>query len=332
MIVYIARRLLLAISVMFATVVLTFGLFFAGPSKDAVAYQLCGTHCTTKIVKATNHRLGLDQPVVSQFGEYMKGLVVGRDITSDGEVTGHCAAPCLGWSYVQSQSVTTQVKQVMPVTFAIVFGGMVVFVPLGLLLGVVCGRNRGSPLDRVIVGASQVISSMPYFAVALILNLYLIFTWKVLPATEYTPLTQSPGDWFIGFLAIWVIYGIFNSMTYVRFVRAFMINTLSSDFVRTARSKGISERTVVWRHALRATVAPYLTLIGVDVATQLSGAIFTEQVFNVLGIGRLALNAIGTSDLPVIAGTVLVGAGFIVLGNLIVDLLYVAVDPTVKLT
>jgi len=331
-IVYIARRLLLAISVMFATVVLTFGLFFAGPSKDAVAYQLCGTHCTTKIVKATNHRLGLDQPVVDQFGTYMKGLVVGRDITSDGEVTGHCSAPCLGWSYVQSQSVTTQVKQVMPVTFSIVFGSMFVWIPFGLLLGVVCGRNRGSPLDRGIVGVSQVISSMPYFAVALIFNLYLVFTWKVLPATGYTPISDSPGTWFEGFLAIWVIYGIFNSMVYVRYIRAFMINTLSSDFVRTARSKGISERRVVWRHALRATVAPYLTLVGVNVSLELTGSIFTEQVFNVLGIGRLALNAISTSDLPVIAGTVLVGAAFIVLGNLLVDLLYVAVDPTVKLS
>lgn len=332
MIVYIARRLLLAISVLFATIVLTFALFFVGPSKDAVAYQLCGTHCTNQLVQATNHRLGLDQPVVSQFGEYIKGLVVGRDIKSDGEVTGRCDAPCLGWSYVQSQSVTTQVKQVLPVTFAIVFGGMVVFVPLGLLLGVITGRNRGSPLDRFLVGTSQVISSMPYFAVALILNLYLIFTWKVLPATGYTPLTQDPGAWFKGFLAIWVIYGIFNAMLYVRYVRAFMINTLSSDYVRTARSKGISERRVVWGHALRATLAPYLTLIGVDVSLQLTGAIFTESVFNVLGIGRLALNAISTSDLPVISGTVLVGAAFIVLGNLLVDLLYVTVDPTVKLT
>nr|WP_281379667.1 ABC transporter permease [Flexivirga oryzae] len=209
---------------------------------------------------------------------------------------------------------------------------MFVWIPLGLLLGVVCGRNRGSPLDRAIVGVSQVISSMPYFAVALIFNLYLVFSWRVLPATSYTPVSESPGTWFTGFLAIWVIYGIFNSMAYVRFIRAFMINTLSSDFVRTARSKGISERRVVWRHALRATVAPYLTLVGVNVSLELTGAIFTEQVFNVLGIGRLALNAISTSDLPVIAGTVLVGAAFIVLGNLLVDLLYVAVDPTVKLT
>ena len=332
MIVYIARRLLLAISVLFATIVLTFGLFFTGPAKDGVAYQICGTKCTNQKVHDINHSLGLDKPVVDQFGTYIKGLVAGRDITNDGQVTGHCDAPCLGWSYVQSQSVTDQVKQVMPVTFAIVFGGMLIYIPLGLLLGVVCGRNRGSPLDRFLVGASQLISATPYYAVALLLNLYLIFTWKILPATGYTPLTDDPGAWFKGFISIWIIFGLFASMAYVRFVRAFMINTLSSDFVRTARSKGISERRVVWRHALRATIAPYLTLIGVEVALQLSGSIFTEQVFNVRGIGRLGLDAISTNDLPVIAGTVLVGATFIVLGNLIVDLLYVAVDPTVKLT
>lgn len=332
MIVYIARRLLLAISVLFATVVLTFGLFFAGPSKNAVAYQLCGTHCTNAIVKATNHKLGLDQPVVNQFAEYVKGLVVGRDITSDGTVTGHCGAPCLGWSYIQQESVTTMVEQVLPVNIAIIFGSAVLFIPGGLLLGVLSGRTRGSPLDRFIVGVSQVIGNVPYYAVALILNLYIIFEWHLLPGTQYVPLTQDPAQWFIGFLGIWVIFGFFNSMLYVRFVRTFMVNTLAQDYVRTARSKGISERRVVWGHALRATLAPYLTLIGLDIALNLSGSIFTEQIFNVRGLGQLAIQSLGQNDLPVIAGTVLVAATFVVLGNLIVDLLYALVDPTVKLS
>lgn len=332
MIVYIARRLLLAISVLFATVVLTFGLFFTGPAKQAVAYQLCGTHCTTAVVKATNHRLGLDQPVIDQFGQYVKGIVVGRDIKSDGEVIAHCDAPCLGWSYIQQQSATDMVKVAMPVTFAIVFGSAVIFIPLGLILGVISGRLRGSPIDRIVVGISQVISNVPYYAVALILNLYLIFQWHLLPGTQYVPLTQDFNQWFVGFLGIWLIFGLFNSMLYVRYVRTFMINTLSADYVRTARSKGISERRVIWDHALRATLAPYLTLIGLDIGVSLSGAIFTERIFNVQGLGLLAINSLGQSDLPVISATVLVGAAFIVLMNLIVDLLYVVVDPTVKLT
>ncbi|WP_265446908.1 ABC transporter permease [Flexivirga meconopsidis] len=332
MIVYIARRLLLAISVLFATIVLTFGLFFTGPAKDAVAYQLCGTKCTNQIVEQTNHRLGLDRPVISQFGDYIKGVVAGRDIKSDGVVTGHCDAPCLGWSYVQSQSVTTMVKQALPVNLAIVFGAAFLYIPLGLLLGVMSGRTRGSPLDRTLVGVSQVVGNMPYYAVALILNLYLIFQWHLLPGTQYIPLTQDPGGWFKGFLGIWLIFGLFNAMLYVRYVRTFMINTLSTDFVRTARSKGISERKVVWNHALRATLAPYLTLIGLDIGLSLAGSIFTEQIFNVSGLGQLAILSLRQSDLPVIAGTVLVGAVFIILANLIVDLLYVVVDPTVKLT
>ncbi|NNG41278.1 ABC transporter permease [Flexivirga sp. ID2601S] len=332
MIVYLARRLLLAASVLVATIVLTFGLFFTGPAKDAVAYQLCGTHCTTDVVKATNHRLGLDEPVINQFGTYLKGLVAGREIKSNGQVIGKCDAPCLGWSYIQSQSVTTMVKNALPVTLSIVFGSMLIFVPLGLLLGVVSGRNRGSPLDRVLVGTSQVISNVPYYAVALILNLYLIFQWHLLPGTQYVPISQDFGGWFKGFLGIWIIFGLFNAMLYVRFVRTFMINTLSQDYVRTARSKGISERKVVWGHALRATLAPYLTLLGLDIGLSLAGAIFTEQIFNVQGLGQLAIRSLGQSDLPVIAGTVLVGAVFIILANLIVDLLYVVVDPTVKLT
>lgn len=332
MIVYLLRRLLLAVSVIVAAIVLTFGIFFTGPAKEAVAYQLCGSHCTNAIVKATNDRLGLNRPVIDQFGDYIKGVAVGREIKSGNQVIGHCDAPCLGWSYIQQQSATTMVWNVMPVTFAIVFGSMFLFVPLGLILGVICGKNRGSPLDRALVGVSQVISNVPYYAVALILNLYLIFSWHLLPGTQYIPLTQDPWGWFKGFLGIWIIFGLFNSMLYVRYVRTFMINTLSADYVRTARSKGISERKVVWDHALRATLAPYLTLIGLDIGVSLSGAIFTEQIFGVTGIGKLALNSLAQSDLPVISATVLVGAVFIVLANLIVDLLYVVVDPTVKLT
>lgn len=332
MLVYIARRLVLAISVIFATIVLTFALFFVGPSKDAVAYQLCGSHCTTDIVQATNHRLGLDKPVVDQFGSYVKGIVAGRDITSDGVKIAHCDAPCLGWSYIQQQSSTDMIKVALPVTMAIVFGSAVMFIPLGLILGVVAGRLRGSPVDRILVGVSQVVGNSPYYAIALILNLYLIFQWHLLPGTQYVPLTQDVGGWFKGFLGIWLIFGFFNSMLYVRFVRTFMINTLSADYVRTARSKGISERRVIWIHALRATLAPYLTLIGLDIGVSLSGSIFTEQIFNVQGLGQLALNSLTQQDLPVISATILVGAVFIILSNLIVDLLYVVVDPTVKLS
>ncbi|RNI18057.1 ABC transporter permease [Flexivirga caeni] len=332
MIVYLARRILLAISVLLATIVLVFGLFFTGPAKDAVAYQLCGTHCTNARVKTINQGLGLNEPVVKQFGDYVKGIVVGRDITNNGSFVGHCDAPCLGWSYIQQESATTMIKQALPVTLAIVFGSAVIFIPGGLILGVLSGRTRGSPLDRIIVGVSQVIGNVPYYAVALIFNLYLIFDWHILPGTQYVPLTQNAGKWFIGFLGIWIIYGLFNSTYYVRFVRAFMINTLSADYVRTARSKGISERRVVWVHALRATFAPYLTLIGLDIGTSLSGAIFTEQIFGVQGLGLLAIRSLGQSDLPVISATVLVGAAFIVVANLIVDLLYVVVDPTVKLS
>lgn len=330
MLVYVARRLLLALSVLVAVIAFTFGIFFVGPGNPA--YSLCSTKCTTARVAQIDHQLGLDRPKVEQLGDYLQGLVVGRDIKSDGSVIGHCDAPCLGWSYVQQQSVTTQVKQALPVTVSIVLGSAILFIPLGLLLGVVCARRRGSPLDRTLVGISQVIGNVPYYAVALILNLYLIFQWKVLPATEYVPLSENPAKWFVGFLGIWLIYGIFQSMLYVRYVRSFMIGTLAQDYVRTARSKGIPERKVVWNHALRATMAPYITLIGLDIALSLSGAIFTEQIFNVDGLGRLALGALGTSDLPVIAGTVLTGAVFVVIGNLIVDLLYVVVDPTVKLS
>lgn len=330
MIVYILRRLLLALSVVFATIVLTFSLFFSGAGGNP-AYQQCTTHCTTSIVKALDHQMGLDKPIIDQFGTYVEGLVVGRDISSGG-VSQRCSAPCLGWSFVQSQSVTTMVGQVLPVTISIVVGGAVVFIPLGLLLGVVAATRRGSPVDRFVVGVSQVVGAIPYYVWALVLNLYLVLIWGVLPAVQYNPITQGPWQWFTGFFSIWVIFGVFNALAYVRYVRAFMINTLSADYVRTARSKGVGEMRVIVSHALRAAIAPFLTLIGIDLAGQLSGSIFTEQVFNVLGMGKLSINSLTQSDLPVMAGTVLVGAVFIVLGNLIVDMMYAVVDPTVTLS
>lgn len=331
MIVYIVRRLILAATVLFAVIVFTFAVFFTGVGGGQAAYNQCGTHCTTSIVKGLEHQMGLDKPVIDQFGTYLKGVVAGRSISSGG-VTSECSFPCLGWSFVQNQSVTTMVLQALPVNISMMLGGAVVFVPLALLMGVMSATKRGSPADRFIVGTSQVIGAIPYYAWALILNLYIVLQFGLLPGTLYSPITQGVGAWIHGMLAIWIIFGVFNALGYVRFVRAFMINTLTQDYVRTAKSKGMPKWRVTLIHGLHAATAPFITLLGIDIAAQLGGAIFSEQVFNVNGLGKLSINALSQSDLPVMAGAFLIGAAFIVLGNLVVDLIYTLIDPTVKLS
>lgn len=329
MLVYVLRRLALSLSVIIATVSVTFVLFFVGPNDPAGA--MCGTRCTPQRVAQIEDSLGLNQPKIEQYGNYMKGLVAGRDIVNGG-FTSHCDAPCLGWSFQQNRSVTTMVMERLPVTASIVLGGAIVYVIVGLLLGVITARARGTFLDRIVVGLSQFVPAIPYYVLALLFYLYLVRLNPILPFTQWVNPLDSPSGWFMGMLGVWVIYGLIASTGYVRYVRSFMINNLSQDFVRTARSKGISERKVVINHALRAAIAPFVTLVGLSMATELSGAIFTERIFQVQGMGMLALNSLTQQDLPVIMGVVIVAAGFVTVANLIVDLIYGLIDPRVKLS
>ncbi|NHN55034.1 ABC transporter permease [Calidifontibacter sp. DB0510] len=329
MLVYIIRRILLMISVVFAAVTLTFVLFFLAPNDPAGA--ICASpNCSPARIAEIEKSMGLDRPKVQQYGEYMKGIVAGRDITSGG-FKYRCDAPCLGWSWIQNQSATDMVKLAFPVTVSIMLGGVVVYSILGLLGGVIAARNRGNWLDRLIVAISQFVPSIPYYILALLFYLYLMVLHPILPQSDYTSPFDNPVAWATGLLGVWFIYGVIQSTAYVRYVRALMIDSLSGDFVRTARSKGLSERKVVINHALRATMAPFLTLVGLNIAADLSGAVFTESIFGLNGMGRLAIQSFNQSDLQVISAVVVVGAVVVSLGNLIVDLLYGLVDPRVKL-
>ena len=330
MLVYLTRRIALAVSVILAAICATFALFFLGPSDPAQA--LCGQrNCTPVRIAEIERSLQLDRPKVEQFTGYLKGIVAGRDFQSGG-IVKECPAPCLGWSYGQNRPVTTIVLERLPVTASIVIGGTVVYVVFGLLFGVLAARYRGRLVDRVIVGISQTIPSIPYYILALLFALYFMVLNPILPRSSYTPLTENPLKWVTGLFAVWMFYGLYQSTAFVRYVRASMIESQAQDFVRTARSKGISERSVAVKHALRAAIAPFMTLVGLNVAADMGGAIFTERVFDIKGMGQLALGAFANGDLPIIAGTVVIGATFVTIMNIVVDLLYGVVDPRVKLT
>lgn len=329
MLIYLVRRVGLAVSVMLATLVVTFLMFFVGPTDPAGS--LCGRNCTQARLTEIEKSLQLDRPKTEQFTGYVKGIVVGRDFQSGG-IVKECDAPCLGWSYKQNRSVTTIVLERLPVTASIVMGGAVVYVIFGLLLGALAARYRGRFFDRAIVAVSQTVPSIPYYLLALLFALYFMILNPIIPRSSYTSPLTSPWHWFTGLAGVWLFYGLIASTGYIRYVRASMIESQNQDFVRTARSKGISERRVTVKHALRAAIAPFMTLVGLGLAAEMSGAVFTERIFGLPGMGVLALDAFTGDDLPVIAGVVLVGAFFVTILNLIVDLLYGVVDPRVTLT
>lgn len=328
MLVYILRRVLLGFSVVMAAIVATFVLFYMGPNDPAGA--LCGKNCTPDRVAQIEKDLGLDKPKVEQFTRYVEGIAMG---TSEADGGKDCAAPCLGWSYVQNRSVTDIVLQAFPVTVSIVFGAIFVYTILGIAFGILTARYRGQWLDKLIVGASQGITAIPYYILALIFFLYAMKFTGIVPESRWSPpSTEGWGAWFTGMLGVWLFYGAYVSTGYIRYVRAAMIDSQSQDYVRTARSKGISEFDVTVKHALRAAIAPFLTLVGMGIAFELTGAIFTETIFGLPGMGLISIRAAENGDLPVISGVVIVGSVLIVTANLIVDLLYGVVDPRVKLS
>ena len=328
MLTYILRRLALALSVILATLVSAFLLFFAAPSDPALA--MCPeTRCNPQRLAQITASLGLDKPLAEQFMEYFKGLFVGRDFVYAGD-TVHCGAPCLGFSFVTRRSVNEELFTRFPNTVVLAFMAAIVFVTVGVTLGIFAATRRGTATDRSVVGASQVLGSIPYYVLALLVALYPVVLWNVLP--QYSPMSSGVGPYFAGMLAPALILGLVTSASYVRYTRNSMIETLSTDYIRTARSKGIGERRVLFKHGFRAAMSPIATILGLDLAALLAGTLITEQIFSVDGIGKRGIAALRAQDLPVIMGTVLIGATVVVIMNLIVDIAYSFIDPRVRLS
>ena len=328
MLTYILRRVALALSVILATLVSTFLLFFAAPSDPALA--MCPeTRCNPQRLAQITQSLGLDKPLAQQFLDYFKGLFVGRDFVYAGDMV-HCSAPCLGYSFVTRRSVNEELFTRFPNTIVLAFMAAIIFVTVGVVLGIFAAVRRGSATDRSVVGSSQVLGSIPYYVVALLFALYPVVLWNVLP--QYTSISSGVGPYFTGMLAPALILGLVTSASYVRYTRNSMIETLSTDYIRTARSKGISERRVLYKHGFRAAMSPIATILGLDLAALLAGTLITEQIFSVDGIGKRGIAALRAQDLPVIMGTVLIGATVVVIMNLVVDIAYSFIDPRVRLS
>jgi peptide/nickel transport system permease protein len=315
---YIARRLLWMVVLLAAVSAITFVIFYALPSADPAVLR-AGRQPNPKLIEQIRHQLGLDRPWYVQYGRYMKRLVLHFD---------------LGYSYQNSASVKRQIFDRLPATVSLTLGAAVLWITSGVAIGTISAVKRGKLIDRLAMGGALVAISAPVFWLGLV-ALYLfandIGKLHVFPGSgTYTGLTNDPWHWFTSLILPCLVLAASFAAIYARLLRANLLDTLSEDYIRTAYAKGLRGRTVILRHGLRSAITPVVTAAGLDIGILLGGAILTERVFDIPGIGQLAFNSISDGDLPTIQGTVLLGGFFIILFNLIVDVLYAFIDPRVR--
>jgi peptide/nickel transport system permease protein len=318
MIKYIIRRLLWVIVLLFAVSFITFLIFYLLPSADPAQLR-AGRQPSPALIASIRHQLGLDKPFYTQYFDYMKALILHFNF---------------GYSYQFNTPVRTIIFDRLPATISLAIGAAVVWLAIGIFVGTISAVRRRSRFDRASMGTALVaISAPPYWLglVALFLFASDIGKFKVFPgAGSYVPLSHSPGHWFTSLVLPWLVLAASFAAIYARLLRGNLIEVMSEDYIRTARAKGVPERKVIVRHGIRAAITPLVSAAGVDIGTLLGGVILVETVFNIPGIGRLSYDAILNGDLPMIQGTVLIGAFFIVIANLIVDIAYAFIDPRVR--
>jgi peptide/nickel transport system permease protein len=332
MLAYIIRRLINAVLTILAVTLVTFFVFFLVPkiTGNDPALLYIGKQADAASVAGIRVKLGLNDPILVQYGKFVKGLVAGRDYANGPDVQ-HCPAPCLGYSFKTNQEVWPLLVGDLPVTVSLAIGAAVLWVLMGVMFGVISALRRGTIWDRSVMTIALAGVSLPIYFTGLLALAIFGYWLGWFNDTSYTPITENPWQWFHGLILPWVTLALLFAATYARLTRANMLETLGEDYIRTARSKGLRERTVIGKHALRAGLTPLVTVFGLDLGALLGGAILTEAVFNLRGLGYQALSGIRTNDLPIILGVTLFAAFFIVIMNLIVDLLYGVIDPRVRL-
>lgn len=336
MIAFAVRRVFVGVLMLIAMSLVVFALFFAGPV-DAAKYA-CGQKCNQQAIDATAKSLGFDKPVVEQWGAFMGGLVKGRDYPLDPEMrkaapelVTHCAAPCLGYSVPDQQTVNEEIAASAPVSVSLAVFAIIVWLTFGILLGVLAAVVKGTILDRGIVGFSLLLYAFPTFFIGALLLKFVAIKWDLYPVPEYVSIADGGiAQWASNLVLPGITLAVFYMAAYVRMSRAFVLESMSEDYIRTARAKGLKGRTVLFKHGLRAALTPLVTMAGLDIAAVLGGAIITEDVFNFYGLGRLAVSASRNFDLSILVGLVLLLGALVIVANIIVDILYAFIDPRVR--
>ncbi|MFJ6982026.1 MULTISPECIES: ABC transporter permease [unclassified Streptomyces] len=322
---FILRRSVGALVTLFLIGAATFFLFVAAPSD--YASLACGKDCSPQRLGEIRDALGLSDPLFQQFWDFMSGIVVGRDYP-----TGHCSAPCLGQSFYSGDMVWDTIVDRFPTTLTLTAGGALVFLTVGIGAGMISAYRRGTWLDKIATGGSMVLSSFQIYFLGPIVLLIFVYSTGWLENPKYVPITENPGEWFLGMLLPVLVMATIFTAQYTRMARSSMIEQLSEEHVRTARAKGMSKPYVFFRYAWRGSLIPIVTVLGMDISAMLGGAVVTELTFSLQGIGRLAVNGAVTKDLPLTMGVMLFGAFFILIINILTDIAYAYIDPRVRLS
>lgn len=326
MIRYILRRLVGIVVVLLLIAIITFVVFYLLPSNPA---QLsCGKPCTPDRLAAVLQFEHLDLPVYLQFGEFLVGIFAGRTFGT-GAGTVHCMAPCFGYSFQQGAPVTELIGERFPVTASIAVGAAILWLVVGVAIGVISAVRRGSLLDRSVMVLALGGVSAPTYLVGLLGILIFGFYLNVVPVNGYVPFFEDPVQWAWHLVLPWCTLAFVSMAVYARLTRNQMLEVLGEDYIVTARAKGLTERRVVVGHGLRAVLAPVVTVFGLDLGSLLGGAVITESVFGMQGMGQLLIQAVRQLDLPLVVGLTLFSGFLIVVANLVVDVAYVFLDPRV---
>lgn len=324
---FFASRLAQTILVLIVIAFITFAVFSLWPSDPASL--ACGKPCTPDNLQRAREFMGYDQPWYAQFWAYLQGIVMGRTF-GEGAGAIQCSAPCLGYSFRLSTPVTDLIATRLPVTASIAIGAAVLWLVIGVGAGMISALRRGTTLDRVIMTGTVFGVSAPSYLLGLLGILLFGFTLDMVPVSGYVPLTQSPIDWAWHLILPWTVLALISAAVYARMVRGEMLENLGEDYVRTARAVGLPERRVIGRHVLRNISLPVVTYFALDLGGMLGGAVITERVFSMQGLGALLMDAVGTVDVPVVMGVTLVASAFVIIANLIVDACAALIDPRVR--
>lgn len=331
MLAYIGRRMVFALATILVVSAVVFMIFAILPFDPAAL--TCGQRCNEQIIEANRIRLGLDKPLYEQYFLFITGIFLGRTYGS-GSAAFTCPAPSFGYSFNENACVTDMITEALPITINLAIGALILWLTVGIGLGIVAAKFKNRWPDT---GSSVFVllgTSLPTFVTGLALLIWVTIKWKIIPLslTGYTSLIDNPYKYFQYFILPWITLAIAYAALYTRFTRAALLETLGEDYIRTARAKGVGEQKVFFKHTLRAVLAPLITMASLDFAGLIGGAIITETIFNLPGLGRLTLRSVYEFDLSVVLATTILAATVVIVMNLIVDMLYAVLDPRVRLT
>lgn len=326
---FVLKRLGAALLVLLALSAVVYALFYLAPGDPA--RLACGERCNPQQIAQVREQLGLNDSVPTQYLRFLQGVLAGRDYSGGAGLVLHCDAPCLGFSYQNDRQVTELLLERLPATFSLALGALVIWLVIGVGTGLLSAVRRGGLTERLLTVVTLAATGTPVFILGLLLLMAVCAYLRWLPFPTYVPFGDDPEQWAWNLLLPWVTLGFFESAKYARLTRSSTLETLAEDHIRTFRAYGVGERALVTRHAVRGAVAPVIALSAVDFGTMIGGAVLTESLFGIPGLGKTLIDGVRVVDLPVVVGVVLTIGTAVVIAGAVADLLYAVADRRVAL-